>query len=89
MSKAWLHMKDSRAGFRVWEFDQFNGECSLKHKTSRGNTYIIMHDTGYTKPFWIGKLIPNSLCWVTVENQLRATSIEFENGAEYIFPGRR
>ena len=68
-----------------WKFDVLDGHDFPTHQTRAGNTYAILtgHDAG--KPFWVARLI-NQRSWVTVEREVGATSIEFENGSRFIFP---
>lgn len=78
--EAWLH----RNGKKTWRFvpDPKYGE--LVHVTRSGAVYAILAGHKLGKPFWIGRLQDRS--WLTCENHLRARSIEFANGGEYVFP---
>jgi len=78
---AWLYRRDRT----TWLFkaDMLYGG-KLVHITRAGNVYAIFAGHEFGKPFWIGRLHGKS--WLTAENELRATEIEFENGGRYMFP---
>lgn len=49
--------------------------------------YRIIIDKGISmKPIWIGMHIIESDAWVTVEKEIRASSIVFPYGGRYYFP---
>lgn len=80
--KAWLFRKKGPA----WEFtSEFSG--SFYHKTKKGTDYAIHYGPSCGKPLWVARLIKNSTgtCWITVESELQAQCIKFENGDEYWF----
>jgi hypothetical protein len=80
LCRAWLH----RRGKSTWMFEpsQYYGE--LVHITRRGTVYAILAGHKYGKPFWVARLCDGA--WCTVERELRARSIEFEDAGEYVFP---
>lgn len=86
-SRAWLH----RRGKKTWMFYPSTVYGELVHITNNGTVYAILAGHKYGKPFWIGKLVTHDAgytSWITVESELRARSIEFEYGGDYVFPGQ-
>jgi len=85
VGSAWLH----RNGRSTWEFKPEGCYGDLIHRTSKGTVYAIILGKSCDKPFWIGRLGKSSGgsdVWLTCERELRARSIEFENGGDYLFP---
>jgi hypothetical protein len=85
MQRAWLHRR--RKSTWMFEPSQVYGE--LVHVTRSGTVYAIMAGHKCGKPFWVARLKDDgkgSRSWVTVEAELRARSIEFEDAGEYVFP---
>lgn len=81
---AWLH----RGTRPSWKFEPSQRYGELVHITRRGTVYAIKADHKSGKPFWVGRLVDNGAggkAWVTVEDELRATSIQFEGAGEYFF----
>ena len=82
--KAWLHMRDTRNGFRVWEF----GDSGLLiHRTRYRNWYKISFADYKVSVYRILVGLCSDL-QTDVTRKLRCISIEFEDGGEYIFPER-
>lgn len=78
--RAWLHRKSGKP----WEFTPSQRYGELVHVTRAGTVYAIIAGHKFGKPFWIGRLVETG-AWVTWENELRATSIQFEGAGEYFF----
>lgn len=68
-----------------WDFVLEDGWPFPTHKTRAGNIYAILSDHKAGKPFWIARFIPDQRAWVTVEREIGAISIEFENGNVFLF----
>lgn len=84
MTKAWLHFMGK---VRVWEFAWEHEAQAFCHTTRRGNEYRIIFEPPFAfKPIWIGRVSPGGKHLYTVERQLRASDIEFENGGRWVFP---
>ena len=65
-----------------WTFTYSPVYGALIHRT-RNSVYAILH-TAHSKPFWVARL--QAPAWLTVEAELRAERIVFDNGGVYIFP---
>lgn len=81
---AWLH----RGTRPSWKFEPSQRYGELVHTTRRGTVYVIKSDHKSGKPFWVGRLVDDGAgekAWVTWEDELRATSIQFEGAGEYFF----
>jgi len=80
--EAYLH----RRGKPLWVFEWCEIEGNFIHTTRYKKTYAILAD--HFKPFWVGLCVTqgNKDIWVTVESELKADYIEFENGGKYYFP---
>lgn len=73
-----------RKGKATWIFSPVARYGELVHVTNKGTVYAILSDHKCGKPFWIGRLMGNA--WCTVERDLRATEIVFDDGGTYTFP---
>ena len=78
--RAWLHRK----GHRSWLFERSERYGDLVHITRNGTIYAIGSRLRYGKPLCVERLRNGT--WSSVERQLKAVSIEFENGGYYWFP---
>ena len=77
----WLH----RHGRPSWKF-AFNERSGFYEYETRANVYRIRLDN--RNGYWVAKPMRDAEgnCWITCEHELRARSIEFESGGEWIFP---
>jgi hypothetical protein len=80
MQRAWLH----RRGKSTWMFEPSQRYGELVHITRNGTVYAILAGHKHGKPFWVARLCDGA--WCTVERELRARSIEFEDAGDYVFP---
>lgn len=86
--KVYLHRRNKA----LWIFEPSPKYGRLVHTTRYGTVYAIFWDIQQyvSKPVWIGLRIPHFYdkgdSWVTVEREIRADYLEFENGAKYYFP---
>ena len=81
--KIWLHRRNRK----TWMFESSMKYGGMVFITSRKTVYKIFWGPIHIKPCWIGQIDEDAHAVFTVENILRASYLEFENGAKYIFPG--
>jgi hypothetical protein len=85
--RAWLHRRQRP----TWMFEPSKLYGRLVHKTNKGTVYAIMQGIYIGKPFWVARLSIDGSgrqSWFTVEAELQATSIEFEDAGIYTFPAQ-
>jgi len=68
----------------AWRFE-LSGNY-LEHRTRTGSVYVILSDLYAGKPLWIGRVHGGAV--YTVEKEIRAERIQFDNGDEYFFGGK-
>lgn len=68
----------------AWRFEQQGNY--LEHRTRTGSVYVILSDLCAGKPLWIGRVHGGAV--YTVEKEIRAERIQFDNGDEYFFGGK-
>lgn len=74
-----------REGKPSWRFEFDSDFNELIHRTKKGNVYAILFAWETTKkPFWIGRYIPHA-GWVTMESEIRAKCISFDDAGVYWF----
>jgi len=69
----------------AWRFTWDRGCRMYVHRTTRGTSYAIV-GINEPKPVWIARR--QGRVWYTVEKEIRAERIQFDNGDEYFFGGK-